>query len=55
MSTFDSYLLPPSTLDSANDVDDSRFLFQCPQTPLPTEPTYTDLTPSHLEQPYRFD
>ncbi|KIM71020.1 hypothetical protein PILCRDRAFT_17484 [Piloderma croceum F 1598] len=49
MNTFDSYLLPPSTLDSANDVDDSRFLFQRPQTPLPTEPTYTDLTPSHLE------
>ncbi|KIM92465.1 hypothetical protein PILCRDRAFT_495 [Piloderma croceum F 1598] len=40
MNTFDSYLLPPSTLDSANDR---------PQTPLPTEPTYTDLTPSHLE------
>ena len=49
MNTFDSYLLPPSTLDSANEVDDSRFLFQRPQTPLPTEPTYTDLTPSHLE------
>src|SRR6202044_3120428 len=43
------YLLPPSTLDSANDADDSQFLFQCPQTPLPTEPTYIDLTPSHLE------
>ncbi|KIM73589.1 hypothetical protein PILCRDRAFT_15100 [Piloderma croceum F 1598] len=49
MNTFDLYLLPPSTLDSANDVDDSRFLFQRPQTPLPTEPIYTDLTPSHLE------
>ncbi|KIM78719.1 hypothetical protein PILCRDRAFT_10941 [Piloderma croceum F 1598] len=49
MNTFDSYLLPPSTLDSANDVDDLRFLFQRPQTPLPTEPTYTDFTPSHLE------
>ncbi|KIM89855.1 hypothetical protein PILCRDRAFT_2131 [Piloderma croceum F 1598] len=49
MNTFDSYLLPPSTLDSANDVDNSRFLFQRPQTPLPTEPTYTNLTPSHLE------
>ncbi|KIM73024.1 hypothetical protein PILCRDRAFT_15577 [Piloderma croceum F 1598] len=49
MNTFDSYLLLPSTLDSANDVDDLRFLFQRPQTPLPTEPTYTDLTPSHLE------
>jgi hypothetical protein len=24
-------------------------LFERPQTPLPTEPTYTDLTPSHLE------
>ncbi|KIM79016.1 hypothetical protein PILCRDRAFT_10674 [Piloderma croceum F 1598] len=40
MNTFDSYLLPPSTLDSANDR---------PQTPLPTEPTYTNLTLSHLE------
>ncbi|KIM91886.1 hypothetical protein PILCRDRAFT_61 [Piloderma croceum F 1598] len=49
MNTFESYLLLPSTLDSADDADDSQFLFQHPQTPLPTEPTYTDLTPSHLE------
>ncbi|KIM79392.1 hypothetical protein PILCRDRAFT_10512 [Piloderma croceum F 1598] len=49
MNTFDSYLLPPSTLDSANEVDDSRFLFQRPQTPLPTEPTYTDLRGRYTE------
>ncbi|KIM75435.1 hypothetical protein PILCRDRAFT_13682 [Piloderma croceum F 1598] len=49
MNTLDSYLLLPSTLDSADDADDLQFLFQHPQTPLTTEPTYTDLTPSHLE------
>ncbi|KIM78244.1 hypothetical protein PILCRDRAFT_11461 [Piloderma croceum F 1598] len=49
MNNFDSYLLLPSILDSADDADDLQFLFQCPQTPLLTEPTYTNLTPSHLE------
>jgi hypothetical protein len=49
MNTFGSYLLPPSTCDSADDADKMQSLFPHPQTPLPIEPTYTDLTPSQSE------
>ena len=49
MNSFSSYLLPPYTHDSAKDADEMQALFECPQTPLPTEPTYTNLTPSHSE------
>ena len=55
MNTFGPYLLPPSDRDSNRtstvDVDEMRSLFPRPLTPLPAEPTYTDLTPSHLESP----
>jgi len=50
MNTFGSYLLPPYTCDSAKDADEMQALFEHPQMdPLPTEPTYTNLTPSHSE------
>jgi len=49
MNPFDSYLLSSPSHNSANNADEMQFLFSRPQTPLPTEPTYTDLTPSHLE------
>jgi len=49
MNTFSSYLLPPYSHDSANDADEMKALFERPQTPLPVEPTYTDLTQFHLE------
>ena len=49
MNTFDWYLLSSLSHNSANNADEMQFLFSHPQTPLPTEPTYTDLTPSHLE------
>jgi hypothetical protein len=49
MNTFGSYLLPPSTCDSANNADKMQSLFPRPQTPLPTELSCTDLTSFHSE------
>jgi hypothetical protein len=49
MNTFGSYLLPPSTHDSADNADKMQAPFPCPQTPLPTELPCTNLTSFHLE------
>jgi hypothetical protein len=49
MNTFGSYLLPPSTCNSADNADEMQSLFPCPQTPLPIEHTCIDLTSFHSE------